>query len=169
MAAAGVLSDDDRVELIDGEIVDMTPIGSRHMACVDRLNRLLTAACGDRAIVRVQGPIRLGPRSEPQPDVTLLRPRPDFYAEGHPGPDSVLVLVEVADTSLDLDRSVKLPLYARAGIREVWLVDLAASRVVVHRTPGPDGYADVRSTGGDARLSPAAFPGLDLRARDIIG
>lgn len=168
MAATGVLSEDDRVELLDGEIVDMTPIGSGHMGCVNRLTQLFSLGCGTRAIVQVQGPIRLGPHSEPQPDLALLRPRPDFYAEGHPGPDAVLLLVEVADTSLDVDRTVKLPLYARARIPEVWLVDLLGGRVEVHRAPEATGYGDVRRLGRGERLSPLALPGIAVRVEDIV-
>jgi Uma2 family endonuclease len=109
MAEAGILSEEDRVELIEGELVTMSPIGSRHAACVKRLVRLLDRAAGDRAIVGAQDPIRLGARSEPQPDVALLRYRPDFYASAHPGPEDVLLVVEVAETSADADRSLKIP------------------------------------------------------------
>lgn len=119
MAEAGILREDDRVELLEGEIVEMTPIGSRHAACVDRLNQLGVRGVGPRAIVRVQSPVRLGERSEPQPDLTLLRARPDFYAHAHPGPADVLLIIEVAEASADADRTVKMPLYARAAIPEV--------------------------------------------------
>jgi Uma2 family endonuclease len=115
MAEAGILSEDDRVELIEGELVTMSPIGSRHAACVARLTALLFPV-GGRGILWVQNPIRLGARSEPQPDVALLRYRPDFYASAHPGPEDVLLVVEVAETSADADRSLKIPLYARYGI-----------------------------------------------------
>jgi Uma2 family endonuclease len=131
MARAGVLRDDDRVELIEGEIVDMTPIGSRHAAVVDLLTRWLVMGCGTRAIVRVQGPVRLGAHSEPQPDLLVLEPRDDFYQRKPPTGDDVLLLIEVADSSLQYDQAVKLPLYARAGVREVWLVDLVRDEVNV--------------------------------------
>lgn len=169
MAEAGVLRDDDRVELIEGEIVDMTPIGARHGAVVDRFNHTLVRSCGDRAIVRIQGSIRLGPHSEPQPDVVLLRPRPDFYESAVPGPEHVLLLIEVADASLLYDRTVKLPLYARAGIREVWLVDLVRNHVEVHRDPTQDGYRRSETHGPGDRLGPTAFPDLHLSAADILG
>jgi Uma2 family endonuclease len=144
LAEAGVLSEDSRVELIEGEIVMMTPIGRRHAACVDRLNRLLVHAVGESAIVRVQNPVRLGDRSEPEPDLALLRPRDDFYAEREPGPADALLIVEVADSSLAYDRGVKLPLYARAGVAETWIVDLGERVIEVHRSPGPQGYAERR-------------------------
>jgi Uma2 family endonuclease len=169
MAKAGVLRDDDRVELIEGEIVDMTPIGSRHGAVVDRLTHTLVRGCGDRAIVRIQGSIRLGPHSEPQPDVVLLTPRPDFYEAAVPGPESVLLLIEVADASLLYDRTVKLPLYARAGVREVWLVDLVGNHVEVHGDPAPDGYRRSETLGPGGRLVPTAFPELRLSPADIFG
>jgi Uma2 family endonuclease len=169
MAEAGVLRDDDRVELIEGEIVDMTPIGPRHSAVVNRLTHSLVRNCGDRAIVQVQGPIRLGLHSEPQPDVVLLRPRPDFYETAMPGPESVLLLIEVADTSLPYDRTVKLLLYARAGIREVWLVDLVRNQVEVHLDPAENGYRSSETHGSGDRLVPIAFPEVSLSPAEILG
>jgi len=116
MAEAGILGEDDRVELLEGEIVEMAPIGPPHAGCVNRLTRLLTSRLGDRAVVGVQNPIRLGSLSEPQPDLTLLRPRRDLYSEGHPEADDVLLVVEVASSTSAFDRQVKMPLYAQAGI-----------------------------------------------------
>lgn len=119
MAAAGVLSEDDRVELIEGEIIEMNPIGSRHAACVGRLTKLLERQAGDRVIVWVQNPVQVNDYSEPLPDVTLLKPRDDFYAQANPQPADVLLIIEVADSSVDYDHEIKTPLYARAGIPEV--------------------------------------------------
>jgi Uma2 family endonuclease len=124
MAAAGVLSEDDRVELIEGEILEMSSIGSRHAACVGRLTELFGQQVGGKAIIRAQSPIRLDDYSEPLPDITLLKRRADFYAENHPTQADVLLIVEVADTSVDYDRNIKLPIYAQANIPEVWLVNL---------------------------------------------
>lgn len=169
MGQAGILAEDARVELIEGEIVEMTPIGSRHAACVDRFNRLFTGFLGQRVIVRVQNPIRLGPYSEPQPDLTLLRARPDFYAKAHPGPEDVLLLVEVADTTADLDRNVKVPLYAQARIPEVWLVDLTGECIEVFRRPTPQGYRDISQARRGQRLTLEAFPNLHLPADDLLG
>jgi Uma2 family endonuclease len=169
MAQAGILTEDDRVELIEGEIVQMAAIGSRHAACVDRLNQLFSARVAERAIVRVQNPVRLSDYSEPEPDLALLQPRPDFYAAAHPGPADVLLLVEVADTSAGVDRTAKMPLYARAGIVEAWLVDLHVEWVEAHRQPTPRGYQEVCSLGRGTRLAVAAFSDLTLTVDDILG
>ena len=167
MAQVGILSEDERVELIDGEILDMAPIGSRHAACVARLTALFARVQG-KGIVWVQNPIHLSERSEPQPDLTLLRPRPDFYAQTHPGPGDIFLVVEVAETSVEVDRDVKVP-HARAGILEVWLVDLAGECIEVSRTPTPQGYQEVRRVRHGDRLAPRAFPDLDLAAHDLLG
>lgn len=166
MAAAGLFGEDDRVELVEGEVIDMAPIGSRHAACVDRLTRLLVSRLGERAIVRVQSPVRMGDLSEPQPDVAVLAPRGDFYAAAHPGPADVLVVVEVADSTLGWDRGVKVPLYARAGMAEAWVVDLAAEAVEVSRSPGPDGYAEMRRAGRGEWLDVAS---VDVAVDEILG
>lgn len=168
MGTAGIFSEDDRVELIEGEIVEMSPIGSRHAACVKRLIRLFDRGVGDRAIVGAQDPIRLGEHSEPQPDLALLRPRPDFYAHAHPGPEDVLLVVEVAETSADYDREVKVPLYARAGIPEVWLVELYAEQIEVYRQPAPHGYQEVQTVRRGQHLSSQTFPELALAVDNIL-
>jgi Uma2 family endonuclease len=169
MAAAGALKEGDRVELIEGEIVDMTPIGSRHAAVVDRLTRWLVMACGTRAIVRVQGPLRLGAHSEPQPDLLVLEPRDDFYRDAPPTADDVRLLIEVADSSLQYDQAVKLPLYSRAGVREFWLVDLVRDEVQVHREPTPGGFGFVERRRRGASVEPIAFPGLSLQVDELLG
>ena len=169
MVQAGILQEDDRVELIEGEIVEMAPIGSRHASCVDRLTQLLSDQVRLRAILRVQNPIRLGERSEPQPYIALLRPRPDFYAQAHPGPEDILLVVEVADTSAEGEREVKIPLYARAGIPEAWLVDLGGECIEVCRNPSVQGYQVVQRIGRGQRLSPQVWPDLELVVDDILG
>lgn len=169
MIAADILSKDDHVELIDGEIVQMSPIGSRHASCVDRLNALFARKVGRRAIVRVQGPIILGRRSEPQPDVVVLRPRADFYAGGNPGPRDVLLVIEVTDTSGAYDREIKLPLYARAGIPEAWIVDVRREAVEVYRGPALRAYRTRLDLTRGRRLSPIAFPRLAVKVGDILG
>jgi Uma2 family endonuclease len=145
MGEVGILAPDARVELIDGEIIDMPPIGFRHTGHVDKLTRLLVMACGEHAIVRVQSSIRLGSYSEPQPDISLLRPRGDFYTTGFALAPDVLLVIEVAATSLKYDRTVKLPLYARHAIPEVWLIDLTAGRcrLTRHRDPQAGRYTAV--------------------------
>ncbi|MBI4634928.1 MAG: Uma2 family endonuclease [Candidatus Rokubacteria bacterium] len=167
MAEAGILHEDDRVELLEGEIVEMAPIGDRHAQCVDRLTNTLAVRAAGRAIVRVQGPVRLSMRSEPQPDIALLRFRPDFYPR-HPGPADVLLLIEVAETSLETDRA-KVPLYARAGIAEVWLVDLAGEAVEVFREPGPGGYGRVERVGHGGRVTVPALPDVTFPVDEILG
>lgn len=169
MAEVGILTEDDRVELLDGEIVQMSPIGSDHAGHVKRLNALFTSRLGARVVVSVQDPVRLSSHSEPQPDLTLLRPRADFYTRAHPQPDDVLLLIEVADTSVETDRRVKMPLYARAGLREVWLVDLTADRVEVYRKPAADGYRASRTLARGEGLSPQAFSELALGVDDLLG
>ncbi|HXG42619.1 MAG TPA: Uma2 family endonuclease [Dehalococcoidia bacterium] len=168
MAQAGILGEDDRVELIDGEVVHMAPMGSRHGAQVRRLQRRLERALEDRASVSVQSPLRLGEFSEPEPDLALLRPREDDYASAHPGAGDVLLVIEVGDTSADYDRQVKVPLYARHGVPEVWLIDLERGQVEVYRGPQGEGYAEVLTLGPDGSLVPSAFPDLSLPLRELL-
>jgi len=170
IAQAQVLTQCDRIELLDGEIVEMTPIGDRHASVVARLTSLFSRRLGNRSIVWVQNPVQLrSVRSVPQPDVVLVRPRADFYAAGKPGPDDVLLLIEVMDTSAETDRSVKLPLYARAGIAEAWLLDLATDRVEVYREPSHAGYRQAATAGRNERVTPQAFPDLSLSVEDLLG
>jgi Uma2 family endonuclease len=169
MGEAGVFGPEDRVELVDGEIVEMSPIGSLHAACVDRLVVLLQPHAAGTAILRVQGPIRLDAHSEPQPDLSILRQRADFYASAHPTPADVLLVVEVADTSLRSDRDVKIPLYARTGIPEAWLVDLATSTVDVFTHPSLQGYRESRRAGRTEPLISPTFPATTFSVNDILG
>ncbi len=169
MVRAGILKEDDRVELIAGEITEMTPIGPRHSLCVARLTHRLVGLVHDQAIVWVQNPIRLDPHSEPQPDLALVRPPLTRYTDAHPGPSELFLVIEVADTSAQDDRSRKVPLYARAGIREAWLVDLPSEAIEVYRTPRPEGYQDVRKLERGHHIAPEAFPDLTLRIDDILG
>ena len=169
MGEAGILGEDDRLELIEGEIVRMSPIGSRHAACVDRLNALFTARLGKRAIVRVQNPIVINRRTEPQPDLSILKPRADFYAAKHPEPGDVLLVVEVVDTSAGYDRTTKLPLYARAGTREVWIVDVVRQAVEVYRQPALQSFRTHVQLERGQRIAPLSFPRTVLRVSDIFG
>jgi Uma2 family endonuclease len=170
MGEAGILGEDDRVELVDGQVVEMTPIGPLHAGTVNRINRVLSSRLGERAVVGVQNPVRLAAfDSEPQPDAMLLRPRDDFYTKSHPGPDDVILVIEVMDASAAYDRGVKLPLYARAGVPEVWLLDLERAAMEVHRRPGPDGYADARVLRGPESLSAELVPDVAFRVSDFLG
>lgn len=146
MAEAGVLAPDARVELIEGEIVDMPPTKSLHAGTLSRLTALLQQCVGNRAQVRCQLPLRLGARSEPEPDLLLVKPRPDFYTSAHPTASDVLLLIEVSDTTSRYDREIKLPLYARHGVAEVWIVDLEHRMLRFFREPSGDNYADITAT-----------------------
>jgi Uma2 family endonuclease len=159
MGEAGILTDDDRVELIEGELVAMAPIGSEHIASTNALNRLLVLAVGDRGIVSVGNPVRLDRHSEPQPDFAVLKPRDD-YRKTLPRPEDTMLAVEVANTSLEYDRKVKLALYARGGISEVWIVNLEAEEVEVHRSPAADNYTSVTRAGRSDDLTIEALPGV---------
>ncbi|MGH7341541.1 MAG: Uma2 family endonuclease [Candidatus Rokuibacteriota bacterium] len=168
MAEAAVFAAEDRVELIDGEVVEMSPIGLAHATCVRRLTNLLAHRVGERALLDVQNPLRLGERSEPQPDLMLLRPRDDDYADALPTAADVLLAIEVADRSLAFDREVKLSLYARHGVPEVWLVDLASRSVGVHRDPSGEAYRESRTAGSGDRLTVEALAGLEFRVDEIL-
>jgi Uma2 family endonuclease len=168
MAEVGILHEDDRVELIEGAIVQMTAIGRQHAACVGELNNRLVPALAGRALVWPQNPISLPGDTEPQPDIVLLRPRADRYAADDARPDDVLLVIEVADSSVRYDRLVKRPLYARAGIPEVWIVDLPGQAVEVCRQPGPTGYASVERVGREGTVAPQAFPDVRLAVVEIL-
>ena len=169
MAEAGIFTEDDRVELIEGEIVAMSPIGSRHAACVKKLAALVRdLLSGKPVVVGVQDPVRLSDDSEPQPDLSLVRAREDFYAAGHPGPEDVVLVIEVADASVMYDRNIKIPLYARSGIREVWLVDLVRNAVEVHSKPVGSAYAQTRRFERGATVTSAELPELQIPAAEIL-
>jgi len=162
MAEVGILQPDARVELIDGEIIDMAPIGSRHNAIVDRLARTLQQAVRDLAIVRTQGSVSLGSYSEPHPDIALLRPHADSYFTAQPGASEICLIVEVADSSLAFDRDVKVPLYARHQLAEMWLIDIEHRRLKRHRHPSPDRYALIDEPSLQSPLSVSTIAGVAI-------
>ena len=166
MAEAGIIGPDERVELVDGRIVAMNPIGSPHAWCVKRINGLFSRL-GDRVILSIQDPLRLDDNGEPEPDVVVLRP--DSPEDRHPGPGDVLLVVEVADTSLAYDRGTKAPLYARHGIPELWIVDLGGERVEVHREASPSGYRLVQVFGRGQSVSPLFAHDLLVEVEAIFG
>lgn len=168
MADAGLFPAGARLELIEGEILEMTPIGPVHASIVDRLNMLLTAVVAGRAIVRVQNPVEANPRSEPEPDLTLMAPREDYYSTAHPRPEDILLVIEVSDSTLSFDRRVKLPMYARSGVAEVWIVDVAGRAVEVCRRPGPDGYAERSVVGEGDEVAPLALPDIIVPVASIL-
>lgn len=167
IAEAGILGEDDRVELIAGEIITQMPIGTVHAGTVKRLNQLFTHLVRGRCIVSVQDPVALDPFSEPQPDLALLRPRPDFCANAHPEPGDVLLIVEVADTTLAFDREEKIPLYAAVGIPEVWLVDLSDKSVHVFRLPVQGAYTEMTRHRAGASIAIQGLPDASLAVSDL--
>lgn len=158
MGEVGVFSPEARLELIEGEIIEMAPIGSTHAGTLKILNRLLSDRVGDRAIVSVQDPLVIGERSVPQPDLALLKPRADSYTRSHPTAADVLLVVEVSDTTLAFDLGTKIPLYARAGVVEAWMVDLQERAVRVFRDPAASGYRTSFTASGEAKLELCALP-----------
>ncbi len=164
----GILHQDDRVELVAGQVVEMTPIGDRHASCVRRLINLFAPNLRDVAVLDAQNPIVLGSHDAPQPDLTLLHRRAASYAT-HPRAADVLLVVEVADTSLSYDREIKIPRYAAAGIPEAWLVDQVGDAVGVCRRPGPNGYGEIVMVTRGATLRPLLLPGVAVGVADILG
>lgn len=169
MGEAGILTEDDRVELIRGEIVMMSPIGSKHAGCVNALTRLLAVALNGVACVQVQNPIGLDNFSEPQPDLSVLKYRADDYRSASPVTANVLLVIEVADSTLGSDRGVKLPLYAEAGIPEYWLVDLQGERVEVYRAPASGAYAEKQVLARGEQVICGTLPQLTLDVATILG
>jgi len=169
MADAGVFPENSRVELIEGEVIEISPPGSRHASCVMRLNNLLHRQTDLSGIVSVHNPVRLNDFSEPQPDIALLKPRADYYSNSHPTPADVLLIIEVADTTVAYDRRVKLPLYARAGIPEAWLMVLPKEIIEVHSQPANGKFQKVqRLKRGKTLLSPT-IAGLNFKVADLLG
>ena len=168
LAEAGILKSDDRVELIEGEIVRMSPIGSPHAASVRRSAHLFEIKFAERAIVSVQNPVRLDDFSEPVPDIVLLKLRDDFYAASHPTPEDVLLIIEVSDSTVLSDRNVKVPLYARAGIPETWLVNLPEQTIEVYYSLIDGRYGkSLKFKTGELVMSPT-IPELSLKVDDIV-
>jgi Uma2 family endonuclease len=168
MAEAGILGPDDRVELIEGEIIQMSPIGNRHAGCVNRATDLFTHLFRGKAVVTVQNPVRLNNYNESQPDLVLAKYREDFYASKHPTPEDTLLVLEVADT-LKKDRDIKLPIYARLGIVEVWIEDLKHDHLLVFRDPSGGHYKTTLTLHVGDSVSTAAFPEITFTVHDLLG
>ncbi|MEZ2229775.1 Uma2 family endonuclease [Microcoleus sp.] len=168
MSDAGVFANE-RVELIEGEIIQMAAIGTRHASSVKRLTRCFSLIPEELATLGVQDPIQLTEKTEPQPDVVLLQPRADYYATAHPVPSEVLLLVEVADSTVDNDRNIKVPIYARSGIQEVWLWDLEVNCLEVYRNPTANGYTSIQKFERGEMVSPLAFPEFEVSVDFILG
>ena len=158
MAETGVLSPDARVELLHGQIIDMSPIGPFHGSVTKQLLQLFAAAAHGRWLLAVQDPLRLDDHSEPEPDLMLLQPVPDFYRQHHPRPEDVFLLIEISDTTLAADQELKLPAYGQAGVAEVWIVNLVEERLEVYREPNITGYVSKQSLSAGDQAAPLAFP-----------
>ena len=169
MSEAGILREDERLELIEGEIIQMAAIGTRDASCVNRLARRFNLIPEDLATFAIQNPVQLTERTEPQPDVVLLEPRADYYATAHPIPSEVLLLVEVSDNTVNYDRNIKVPIYARSGIQEVWLVDLVENCLEVYRQSSPNGYSLMLKFWRGQQVAPLAFPDLEVSVDFILG
>lgn len=168
MAETGVLPPDARVELLDGEIIDMSPIGPFHGGVTTYLTELFAAASKGRWQTRVQNSLRLDDRSEPQPDLVLAHADPDYYRKRHPKPEDVFLLIEVSDSTLEQDQQEKLPAYGRAGIPEVWIVNLNELTVEIYREPHFEGYAAKTVLRGGAQATPAAFPDVTVDVAELL-
>jgi Uma2 family endonuclease len=169
MGEVGILTERDRVELIEGQLIAMSPIGSGHSGTVNALTRMLVRAVADRGVVAVQNPVQLDDLSEPEPDFAVLKPREDDYRKATPRPEEVLLIIEVADSSLAYDRAVKRSLYARHGIPEFWIVNLVAGEVEVCRAPTGDHYTSVSPVGREAILEPELLPGASIPVAALLG
>ncbi len=169
MGRAGIFSEDDRVELVCGEIIEMPPIGERHAACVDAFADALRDRLGRSVIIRVQNPVTLDEHSQPQPDITILKRRDDFYRHAHPKPEDILLIIEVSDTTLGYDMKVKVPLYARAGVPETWLVNLRGARVKAYADPAGGVYRTITSYARGEEIRSRALAVLRVGVADILG
>jgi Uma2 family endonuclease len=169
MAEVGLLAPDARVELIEGEIIDMAPIGKEHTSVVDQLNRLFVRAVGDDAIVRVQGSVRLSRFSEPEPDVVLLRPSTDFYRSRFATGADILLAIEVSDTTLRYDREIKVPLFGRHDVPEVWIVDLQQDQLLTYGELHAGEYQRQRVVERPGPTAVAALPGLSVDLSALFG
>jgi Uma2 family endonuclease len=168
MADAGILNEDSRVELINGEIIQMSPIGNPHMACVDRATAVFAAALAGRAMVSIQNPVTIDNYNEPQPDVVLMKTRADYYLSKRHTPEDTLLLVEVADTTLAYDRKVKLPIYAASKIQEVWIVDIEHDAILVHRDPADRSYKTRLTLHRGDSVSLIAIPDVVFKVEDFL-
>ena len=164
----GILHQDDRVELVAGQVVEMTPIGDRHASCVRRVINLFAPNLRDVAVLDAQNPVVLGTHDAPQPDLALLHRRAGGYAT-HPRAADVLLVVEVADRSVSYDREIKIPRYGAVGVPEAWLVDLVGDAVCVCRRPGPNGYAEIVTVTRAGTLRPLLLPGVAIVVDEILG
>jgi Uma2 family endonuclease len=168
MAEAGILDPEARLELLEGAIVEMSPVGVRHVACVNRATALFGKNFGDKSVISIQNPVQLNEYTEPQPDIVVLKPRADYYAGKKISWEDALLVIEVSDTTLRRDH-YKLSLYAKAGVSELWIEDLRSDTIHVYREPGPGSYGVALEFHRGDTLSLAAFPEVSFRVEDLIG
>lgn len=169
MTTEGIIKPDEKVELIRGEIIKMSPMGTRHASSVDRLIQLFYQKLGHKIILRVQNPIRLNNNSQPEPDLSLLIPRPDFYVAAHPCPEDIYLIIEVSDSTLDYDRYTKIPLYAEANIKEVWIINLKEECLEVYRHPLQGSYQNIQKYYRGESIFIESFPEIELTLIEILG
>jgi len=169
MGEVGIFTEDDRVELIQGEIIQMSPIGNRHVVCVDRATNILVSTLGKEGLVSIQNPLQLDNYSEPQPDVIVLKPRADYYSGRTRTPSDVLLMIEVSDTTLRYDCNVKVPLYAASGVFEIWIEDLQNDAILIYRDPAGITYKTTFTRRRGEAISPLAFPGVAFAVDDLLG
>ncbi len=168
MFETGILTNQDKVELINGEIIEMSPSGSLHAAIVDRISNFLMQALGGQVIVRTQSPVQVSELSMPEPDICVLKPKNDFYAESHPLAQDIFLVIEVADTSYRYDKEVKLPVYAKAGIEEYWIINIERKEIEAHRAPHNEVFSKIDIIQLDQQLTFHAFD-LQIKAPSLLG
>ncbi len=168
MMEAGILHPDERVELLEGQIIQMAAKGTAHSAAVSRIEKLLRNRLGDRVLLRFQDPVRLNDYSEPEPDVAIVQPSPSFYEDHHPTPSEVFWLIEVSDSTLKFDRETKAPVYARSGILEYWVLDVIGRKLHSYRMPSAEGYQSEMILAEDLTIAPLAFPDCTIAIKDML-
>ena len=169
MGEAGIFGEEARLELIEGEIIEMSPVGSRHVACVNRATALFAARLAGKVMVSVQNPVLLSRYTEPQSDIVLARPRDDYYASERISPENTFLVVEVSDTTLRYDRNRKMPLYAKSGVSELWIENLQNDVILVYRDPGPKTYSTSLTVHRGESISLAAFPDVVFKVDELLG
>lgn len=168
MAESGILQPDERVELLEGQIIQMAAKGTAHRAAVTRIQRLFQDRLGNRVLICLQDPVRLDDYSEPEPDVAILVPDPLDYEDHHPTPSEVYLLIEVSDTTLKFDRETRAPAYARSGIAEYWVLDVNAGKLHVYRSPSEKGYQSETILSEALTIAPLAFPECVIAVKEMV-
>ena len=169
MTTQGIIKPDEKVELIRGEIIKMSPMGTRHAASIYRLTQLFYRKFGGLILLGVQNPIRLNNNSQPEPDLSLLIPRSDFYVAAHPCPQDIYLIIEISDSTLDYDRYTKIPLYAEANIKEVWIINLKEECLEVYRHPLEGSYQNIQKYSINKRVFVTSFPDIEFTIAEILG